>query len=91
MNFGTTISTKSRETGTVPDYTFNSWDVGPQLGLALYPYECSLFRLGLFAEGFRGSKIYKDVYTKGADFGNHSYMKLGISIHPFSRRARQIK
>ena len=85
MNLGFTVGKQFIDSGSAPDYSFTAWDIGPQLGFAVYPREFEKFRLGIFVDFYRGTKIYEDKYTTGNEFGNNSFLKFGINIHPFAK------
>ena len=83
FSLGYTISKSITEQGDLPDYTFINWDVGPTLGLALYPFSSwTGYRLGLYMDVYRGSRIYEDKYHQAEGMGGQSYLKFGIVVQP---------
>jgi hypothetical protein len=69
-----------------PAYTFTRFDVGPQLGLTLFPplRFCGLAP-GLFVELYRGTVIYQDELPSAKDCGNHSWIRAGLTVRALER------
>ena len=81
ISVGYTALKSIADSGTLPEYTFNRWDYGPTLGLMYFPFfPAQDFRLGVFLDVYRGSRIYKDAFHRGEGLGGQSYLKLGIVI-----------
>ncbi|WP_456441161.1 hypothetical protein [Caldithrix abyssi] len=78
-SLGCTIFRSVTDRGTLPDYTFASWDYGPTLGIACYPFPAAKhYRLGIYLDLYRGSRIYEDIFHPAEGQGGQSYMKFGI-------------
>jgi hypothetical protein len=66
----------------LPGYTFTSVDIGPQLGVTLQPLQLDYHHyLGLYADFYRGTRIYKDKYHKDKGVGNLSFFKVGALLY----------
>jgi len=82
FSVGCTIA-KNIDTGSnLPNYNFTNYDVGPTLGLVIFPYEFSnKYRLGLYLDVYRGTKIYDDQFHKADGIGGSGFYKAGIVYH----------
>ena len=81
VSLGYTFSKSITDYGNVPDYRFSTWDAGPTLGLAFYPWRsASGYRAGLYMDIYRGSRIYEDRYHTAEGMGGQSYLKVGIVV-----------
>lgn len=82
MSLGYRISENIKNSGEVPDYTFDKFSIGPTLGLSTIPFKLNdKYRLGIYVDFVRASKIYKDYYTVADDLGNMSNLKFGIVLN----------
>lgn len=85
FSFGYTFSKSITENGSVPVYKFTNLDYGPTLGVAVYPLQFKeSFRLGIYLDLYRGSRIYEDIYHNAEGMGGQSFMKFGILLQPLS-------
>ncbi len=83
FSLGYTISKSVSNDGTVPEYTFNNLDYGPTLGISFYPFSAvKNYRIGLYMDLFRGSRIYEDRFHTAEGMGGQSFMKFGIVLRP---------
>jgi hypothetical protein len=66
----------------LPGYTFTKVDIGPQLGITLQPLQLDYHHyLGVYADVYRGTRIYKDAYHKDDGVGNLSFFKIGALLY----------
>ncbi len=85
MTIGYTFNKSVTDRGNVPEYEFSEWDWGPTLGLAFYPITLAdKYRLGVYLDLFRGSRIFEDRFHTAEGMGGHSYMKFGVTLHPLN-------
>lgn len=70
------------DNGKLPDYSVNPLSAGATLGIAVYPVQLSSgSKIGVFAEGYRGTRIYEDFYNQqGFEMPGSSFAKFGISF-----------
>ncbi len=70
------------DNGKLPDYSVNPFSAGATIGFAVYPVQLSSgSKIGIFAEGYRGSRIYEDFYNQqGFEIPGSSFAKFGISF-----------
>lgn len=69
------------DSGTVPDYTFDKFSIGPTLGLSIIPIKLGdKLQLGLYLDVVRASKVYKDHYITTDNIGNLSNLKFGAVL-----------
>lgn len=70
------------DNGKLPDYSVNPFSAGATLGIAVYPVQLSSgSKIGVFAEGYRGTRIYEDFYNQqGFEMPGSSFAKFGISF-----------
>jgi hypothetical protein len=66
---------------SLPGYKMNPFSAGATLGLSVYPMALSNgASLGLYLEGYRGSRIYEDHYNKAEfEIPGSSFVRFGIS------------
>jgi len=82
MSAGYTIAKSIDDGSNLPSYKFTNYDFGPTLGLTIFPYEFSpKFRLGLYMDVYRGTKIFEDQFHKADGIGGLSFYKAGIVYH----------
>jgi hypothetical protein len=81
LSFGYTFSKSVTDQGTLPEYTFTNWDIGPAVGLASYPIRIHKnLILGMTCDFYRGSRMYEDAYHMDQPLGDISQAKLGIEL-----------
>lgn len=70
------------DTGVLPEYTVNPFSAGATLGFAVYPVVLANGnKIGLFVDGYRGSRVYEDFYNrKEFPIPGSSFVKCGISF-----------
>lgn len=73
--------------GALPTFTTHALSGGFTLGISVTPFRLhNGHRLGLFAEGYRGTIIYEDFYNSQAmKMPGSSYLKIGV-VFAFSRK-----
>ena len=80
LTAGYIISNKITDSGTVPDYTLNSFSIGPTLGITAIPFKLSdNIRLGLYFDLTRASQVYEEIYIS-EDSGDMSSLRLGLFL-----------
>lgn len=85
LSVGYTFSKSITGNGNVPDYKFTNWDYGPTLGFMIYPLQFKQnYRMGIYLDLYRGSRIYEDIYHQSEGMGGHSFMKFGIVLQPLN-------
>lgn len=53
------------ESGSLPDYTFKRFSGGITIGMSAYPFTLGdKYKLGFYADLYKGSQIYKDLYNE---------------------------
>lgn len=83
LSIGNTVSKSISGSGNIPDYKFNTWNVGPMFGLSIYPVQVrQSLRIGAYLDLFRGGKVYKDSFHQSDDVGGLSYWMFGVTVQP---------
>ena len=81
LSAGYRVYENIEQIGTVPDYTFDEFSIGPTLGLSTTPFTINnKLKLGFYLDLVRGSKVYEDPYITTDEVGNMSNMKFGILL-----------
>lgn len=68
------------ETGILPNYTTNHFSNGAVFGISAYPFIFKNgYKLGLYADAYRGSQFYEDYYNqKSFEVPGSSFIKVGL-------------
>ncbi len=81
LSGGYRIYENIEDSGTVPDYTFNRFSLGPVFGLSSTPLKISdRLDMGFYFDFMRGTKIYDDFYISPELMGNISNIKFGVVL-----------
>lgn len=80
---GITLSeSESSVKGTLAEYTINKITFGPTIGISYFPLHIKeKFRLGMYLDFYRGTKMLDDIYHVRANSGGMSFMKFGFVFH----------
>lgn len=66
----------------LPGYSFNHFDIGPQVGLTIQPLQLDYHHyFGLYVDFYKGTRVYKDVYHEDKGAGNFSFYKFGALLY----------
>jgi hypothetical protein len=68
------------ETGILPNYTTNHFSNGAVFGISAYPIKFKNgYKLGFYADAYRGSQFYEDFYNqKSFEEPGSSFIKVGL-------------
>lgn len=81
ISTGYIINKNVTEQGILPAYDLKPFSIGPALGVAFSPLGISRrFKLGVFIDLYRGSKVYKDFYNNSRENGNTTYLSAGLLL-----------
>jgi len=81
LSAGYRIHENIEDSGNNPAFTFDKFSIGPTLGVSIVPFKISEnYKLGLYFDVMRGSKVYTDEYTVINDFGQLSSIKFGLML-----------
>lgn len=79
---GYTFHTSIEDNGSLGEYQFSRWDIGPTVGMTVYPFPAwDAYRMGLYLDFYRGSRIFEDAYHEGEGLGGQSFMKVGVILN----------
>ena len=85
LSYGYTFSQSITGDVNIPDYKFTNWDIGPTIGISYYPLQIKQnYRIGIYFDMYRGSRIYDDIYHEAKGIGSQSFMKFGVILQPLS-------
>lgn len=82
FSVGYTFSKSIEESGSLPDYKFNNWDLGSLFGFTIYPVTLmNNSRIGFYCDFYRGIKspVYEDFYLRDKNVGNLTNARLGVT------------
>lgn len=68
------------DNGILPDYTINHFSNGAVFGISAYPIKFKNgYKLGFYADAYRGSQFYEDYYNQNSfEVPGSSFIKVGL-------------
>jgi len=83
LSAGYTFSKSITDSNVLPDYSFKNFDYGLIVGISTYPIQYKQnYRIGLYLDLYRGSRIYEDIYHEAEGMGGNCFMKFGVTMQP---------
>ena len=81
------VNIKGNSMDNLPGYSINRYSGGVTIGGTIFPFSfANGARLGFYADGYRGSRIYEDFYNRPEfEIPGSSYTRFGV-IYQFGKR-----